>query len=164
MNRACQCRAFTLSGVVSSFIVFGFLCLLVFFIFVFFDTDSHMEIHRVDSETSRMASLLFFEKMVSISQASIALLGGAWALITLTDTRIQFSKLSVVAGFVVFNLSMTVSLLIYYFGYDFIVERVFYHLAFDMEAPYVMFYKNFQSIFFVYGVFSLGMMVLFGRK
>ncbi len=52
-------------------------------------TSRGMGKHGLETESSRLASNLYFSKLTALAQLTVALLGGAWAFLTLTDTSVK---------------------------------------------------------------------------
>ena len=129
----------------------------------FYDTPEGMSIYPLEGEPQRMATRLFFEKMTAIAQLSIALLGGMWAFFTLSGTQIKINKIDTKVCFVSTNIAFAVSLLIYTYGYDFFMSRIFHHNTFDIDAPFVTFVRNYQQVFFLFGCISLVTTIVLGK-
>ena len=106
------------------------------------------------SETKRLASTKFFDKMTAFAQATLAVLGASWTLLIVQSSRMQLTRPGLVA-FVLVNISLISSLAVYNEGYDFIVGRIFYHQTFDLEAPFVVLVKDLQQVFFMIGCLGL---------
>jgi hypothetical protein len=68
--------------------VIAFAILVAWTIHEYATLERGMVVHKIDAETAQLASTLFFDKMTAIAQVTIALLGGAWAFLTLTDIQI----------------------------------------------------------------------------
>ncbi len=51
--------------------------------------DRGMVINRLESEPSRLASTMFFQKMTALAQLTVALIGATWALVTLANTQVK---------------------------------------------------------------------------
>lgn len=126
--------------------------------------DRSMAIYRLDSEASRLASRLFFDKMTAIAQLGVGLLGAAWAFLVPAETKVSIRRADTIVCFVVANLSFALSLLVYAYGYDFIVARIFHHAAFDIDAPFVVKVSNIQQVTFVLGCASMVITILLGRR
>lgn len=125
--------------------------------------DRGMVIYRLNTETARLASTLFFDKMTALAQLTVGLLGGAWAFLTLADTRVKVTGWPTVTCFALANLSFVCSLAVYVYGYDFIVARIFHHGSFDVDAPFVSAVNALQQYWFLKGASDLGFMILVGR-
>jgi hypothetical protein len=119
-----------------------------------FTVDRAMEIYDLSKGTTQLASTLFFGKLTAIAQVTIAIVGGTWALLIFAD-RSQVTKGFKRKYFVLANISFAASLLIYSVGYDFIVERLFHHGAFDVDAPFITAIRNWQLAFFLMGCADL---------
>lgn len=130
----------------------------------FLTIDRGMVIYRLDAESSMLASTLFFEKMTALAQLAVALLGGTWAFITLAETTVHIRGWPTATCFTLANLSLACSLLVYVYGYDFLVGRIFYHATFDIDAPIVASVQSAQQYFFLKGVLDLGVTILIGRR
>jgi len=124
------------------------------------DVERGMVIYKLESEAARLASGFFFEKMTAIAQLSLALLGAIWALLIVKEERVRVQGAPSIICFIVANLSFASSLLVYNYGYDFIVRRIFYNQAFDIEAPFVTLISKEQQIAFIYGCLSLVSVIL----
>lgn len=85
-------------------------------------------------EARKLASTLFFDRMTALAQLTLGLLGATWALLSLAETRVEIRDWPAVSCFVLVNLAYAASLLLYMFGYNLIVKRMFHHLAFDTEC------------------------------
>ncbi len=107
---------------------------------------------------------MFFEKMTALAQLTIALLGATWALLTLADTEVNVKGWPTVMCFTLANLSFALSLIVYAYGYDFIVARVFHHASFDIDAPFVIAVKSWQQWLFLKGCVDLVCTILLGRN
>jgi hypothetical protein len=142
----------------------AFIALTSWTAYVFYTVDRGMAIHRLETETARLASGLFFEKMTAIAQLTIALLGGAWAFITVVDTHVQVKEWRAVTCFTLANISFILSLAVYVYGYDFIVARIFHHATFDVDAPFINEVRLGQQFLFLNGCINLAVTVLIGRR
>jgi len=131
---------------------------------LYFDEDRSMAIYRLDSEASRLASTLFFAKMTAIAQLAVGLLGAAWAFLAPAGTKVPIRRADTIVCFVVANLSFVLSLLVYAYGYDFIVARIFHHAAFDIDAPFIVKVSSIQQLSFVLGCASMVITILLGRR
>jgi len=151
-------RFFTVVYLISSII------LIVWIFYSFFTFAPGMAIEDLSSNTKRLATNFFFNKMTAFAQLSIALLGGLWAFLSLADTQIKIEGWEIVTCFGLTNLMLGSSLISYAWGYDFIVERLFYHSSFDIEAPLVSFVKNTQQYLFLDGCLGFCITIIFGRK
>lgn len=141
------------------------LCALVLWAAVVFGvSDRSMAIYQLESEATRLASTLFFEKMTTIAQLSLGLLGAGWAFLTLADTKVELKTCCSRTCFVVANAALGTSLLVYSLGRDFIVARVFHHATFDIDAPFVAAVSHLQQATFLLGVVALVATILAGRK
>lgn len=134
--------------------------LVAWAVYVFFITDRSMEIYDLTRETKQIASTLFFEKMTAVAQVTLAIIGGVWALLMFGADRIKRSQGFSRNCFWLANIAFGASLLVYAFGYDFIVERLFHHGAFDIDAPFIVGLKNCQLALFVKGCIDLGALAL----
>jgi len=141
-----------------------FIALCGWALHTFLTIDRGMVIYRLDAESSRLASNLFFEKMTALAQLAVALLGGTWAFITLAETTVRIRGWPTITCFSLANLSLASSLLVYVYGYDFLVGRIFYHATFDIDAPIVASVQSAQQYFFLKGVVDLGATILIGRR
>lgn len=134
----------------------------VFYVFNYIDRG--MEIYDLGNETTKLASTLFFDKMTAIAQLSIALIGGAWALITFADVRLRPEGTESIICFALANLAFVSSLVIYALSYDFLVTRIFHHGTFDIDAPFVRGISLSQQFFFLMGCISLLVSIWMGRR
>ena len=132
--------------------------------YLYFSLGRGMKILRLETETSRLASSLFFEKMTAIAQLTLGLLGATWALLTVAESRIDFRRFGVVACFVAANCAFLASLAVYSLGYDLIISRVFHHAAFDIDAPFVQFFRSYQLGFCAVGCLAVALVILLGRR
>jgi hypothetical protein len=144
-------------------LVVTFVVLVSWAVYTFFTVERGMVIHRLETEPSRLASTLFFEKMTALAQLAVALLGGTWAFLTLAETKVHVKGWPTITCFALANLSLACSLLVYVYGYDFIVARIFYHATFDIDAPFVALVQKSQQLFFLKGIFDLGATIILGR-
>src|SRR5438132_4191054 len=87
----------------------------------FFTVERGMVINRLETEASRLAITMFFAKMTALCQLTVALLGGIWAFLTLTDPGVKVRGLRALTCFGLANASLALSLLAYAYGYDFLV-------------------------------------------
>jgi hypothetical protein len=142
----------------------AFVVLSCWALYTFSTVDRGMVIHRLDTESSRLASTLFFEKMTALAQLAVALLGGTWAFVTLAETTVHIKGWPTITCFALANISLACSLLVYVYGYDFLVGRIFYHATFDIDAPIVALTQNAQQYFFLGGVVDLGFTIILGRQ
>ncbi|OPY75875.1 MAG: hypothetical protein A4E64_01753 [Syntrophorhabdus sp. PtaU1.Bin058] len=116
--------------------------------------DTGMEIINLNnSEAKRIATTLFFSKLESVGKISLALLGVLWAFIIYTGNRINIRTMSQINLFIVTNLCLLFSFGSYFWGYDFLLSRIFYHSTIDLEAPIVKFYSIAQLVYFISGIF-----------
>lgn len=145
-------------------LVILFTALMVWAAVIFFTEDRSMAIRRLETESARLASGLFFEKMTAIAQLAVGLLGAAWAFLTLTEGRATLNTRDTVICFTIANLSFALSLVVYAFGYDFIVTRIFHHSTFDIDAPFVASVSRIQQLTFILGCVSLGITIFLGRR
>lgn len=144
-------------------LVVTFVVLISWAVYTFFTVERGMVIHRLETETSRLASTLVFEKMTALAQLAIVLLGGTWAFLTLAETTVHVKGWPTIMCFALVNVSLVCSLLSYVYGYDFIVARIFYHASFDIDAPFVALMQKSQQLFFLKGVIDLGFTIILGR-
>lgn len=144
-------------------LIVAFAMLFSWAVYTFTTVDSGMVINRLDTESSRLASTLFFQKMTALAQLEIALLGGTWAFLTLANTTVQVKGWPTITCFALANLCFVCSLVAYAYGYDFIVARIFYHRSFDIDAPLVVLVQNSQQFFFLMGVVDLVITIILGR-
>jgi hypothetical protein len=142
----------------------SFAALAFWVIWQFFTVDRGMVIRRLDNETSRFASKLFFDKMAVLAQLAIALIGGTWAFLTLANTTVRIKSWTTIICFTLANLSLVSSLAFYLYGYDFIVARIFYHASFDIDAPFICFVSKSQQWLFIKGCIDLVMTIILGRQ
>lgn len=149
---------------VSISLVVGFVALFVWSLIVISVEDRGMAIRRLDTETARLASTLFFAKMTAIAQLSVGLLGAAWAFLTLAETKVEVKARETAVCFAVANLSFTLSLIVYVVGHDFIVTRIFHHATFDIDAPFVAKVSLVQQLAFLWGCVALGSTIFLGRQ
>lgn len=149
--------------VVFLLVALGFF-LICWTVYVFCTVSRGMVIHKLDTETARLASTLFFDKMTALAQLSIGLLGGAWAFITLVDTQVKVERWPAITCFTMANFSFLFSVIVYAYGYDFIVARIFHHATFDIDAPFINVIRKSQQFLFINGCFDLGFTILFGRR
>jgi len=126
--------------------------------------DIAMENTDVSSETKRLASDLIFSKMTALAQTTIGLIGATWALLIMSDTRVQLGNLWSSLLFLVTNAFFLVSLWSYDQGYDRIASWIFDHGAFDIHAPLVSFALGWQRTMFLWGCLSLSAMILLWRR
>lgn len=144
--------------------ILPFAGLMIWALVEFVSIERAMVIYRLENETSRLASTLYFEKLRALAQLTVAVLGAAWALLTLADTKVEVKGWPAVSCFTLANLSFAFSLWTYVYGYDFIVERMFHHATFDIDAPLVTFVNNWQHGWFVMGCVYLVFTVFIGRR
>jgi len=108
---------------------------------------------------------LYFKKLESLGSLSLALTGALWAFVIYPKeegvrVRDNWSwSLVVVATFY-----FVTSFAFYTHGYGFLTERMFFHDAFDLEAPIVSFWSTGQLAFFAGGVGSFVAIVLLCRE
>lgn len=150
--------------VVTLIILLAFIALIFWTAYMFVTVDRGMAIHRLENETARLASTLFFNKMTALAQLSIGLLGGAWAFITLIETQVKVQEWPAITCFTMANISFILSLAVYAYGYDFIVARIFHHATFDIDAPLIINVSASQQFLFLNGCIDLGFTVLLGRR
>ncbi len=151
-------------GVFALVLLASFAFLVGWILWQFFSINSGMEINRIDTEASRFASRLFFEKMTALAQLAVALLGGTWAFLTLAGTKVIIEDWPTKMCFWLANLSLAFSLIVYWWGYDFLTARIFYHAGFDIDAPVVGFVGSSQQLLFIKGCFDLVITIIFGHK
>lgn len=164
MNSASHERIRPWRVVFAMVLLVALMALVIWALWQFLSIDRGMVIHRLDNETSRFASTLFFEKMTALAQLSIALLGGMWAFLTLADTTVRIKGWTTIMCFTLANLSLLSSLAVYVYGYDFIISRIFYHASFDIDAPFVGFVSISQQLLFLKGCIDLGATIMLGRN
>jgi hypothetical protein len=129
-----------------------------------FGTDRSMEKFDLNSEAARLASNLFFAKMTAIAQITVALIAAAWALVTLRDVSVHVEGASSKICFWLANISFGFSLLAYAIGNDFIIERVFHHATFDIDAEYIKAIKNSQQNLFLNGLLDFAVSIFYGMR
>src|SRR5258708_285665 len=131
----------------------------------FWELDSTMEKGLLTSEARKMATELFFKKLETIGQTSLALIGALWGLAFLSDKQaLQLKDGLQWMLFCLTNLSFLVSYGAYFIGYDKWVARMFNHESFDLRCDLVSFWTNTQTVYFGTGVIGLVLTVLVGRK
>jgi hypothetical protein len=113
-----------------------------------------MEIYDLSKGTKELASTLFFGKLTAVAQVTIAIIGGIWASLMFSD-RTQLTAGLRRKYFVLANIAFGTSLIVYSLGYDFIVERLFHHGAFDVDAEFIRAVRNWQLAFFIKGCIDL---------
>lgn len=145
-------------------LLLSFAALIGWTLYQLISLDRGMVIYRLESDTSRLASELFFNKMTALAQVTIALLGGMWAFLTLADTTVHIKGSPTIICFVLANLSLGASLAVYAYGYDFIVSRIFHHASFDIDAPFIVFVSTCQQILFLKGCLDIGFTITLGRR
>jgi|GEM_PF-2112249 len=153
-----------LKGTITVLLLIIFFALALSMFIEFFTLDHGMEIKRLNKEAERLATRLYFDKMTTLAQLATALLGGLWAFLSLAKTKVKIKGCATITCFILANISLCLSLLIYAFGYNFIVERIFYHACFDIDAPIVRFVQNYQQLFFLIGSLCLIPTIIFGRE
>jgi hypothetical protein len=127
--------------------------------------DRAMSKMPLTDDVRKLASTLFFDRMTALAQLTLALIGAAWALLSVSETRIEVMRLwPPLWCFVIANLAFIASLALYVFGYNFIVSRMFHHLAFDIDADFVQFVNEYQQWLFLEGCIALGATILIGRR
>lgn len=116
-------------------------------------------------DVRKLASTLFFDRMTALAQLSLALVGAAWALLSVAEMRVEVARVwPALLCFVIANLAYGASLMLYVSGYNFIVSRMFHHLAFDIDAEFVQFVNDYQQWLFLEGCLALGATILIGRR
>ena len=150
--------------IITLILLAAFMALVIWALWQFSSVDRGMVIQRLDNETSRLATTLFFNKMTALAQLAIALLGGSWAFLSLVDTKVKIKGWTTIICFTLANLALASSLAVYAYGYDFIVARMFYHASFDIDAPFVGLVNTSQQLLFVKGCIDLGITILLGRN
>jgi len=153
-----------MAALFATLLLVAFICLIWWIGYEFLMQDRGMVIHQLDTEASRLASTLFFDKMTALAQLGVGLMGGIWALITLAETNVQVRGWALSLCLSVAIASLCASLLVYALGYDFIVSRIFYHHSFDVDAPYIAFIQKAQQFAFLLGLAGTGITVLLGRR
>lgn len=151
------------AGVIT-ILTMALLVLLIYWGHSLFVTDRSMEKFDLNSEAARLASNLFFAKMTAIAQITVALIAAAWALVTLSDVSVRVEGASSSICFWLANASFGFSLLAYAIGHDFIVERVFHHATFDIDAEYIKAIKNSQQTLFLNGLLDLVVSIFYGTR
>ena len=152
------------SKVVTVLLALVLVALVLWGIYEIVNTTRAMGKYELESESSRLASNMYFSKLTALAQLTVGLLGGAWALVTVVDTSVKMKGWPTIACFTVANLSFLLSLAIYAYGYDFIVARIFHHATFDIDAPFISFVSRYQQALFANGCIDLAFTVAFGRK
>lgn len=140
------------------------LALATWIVYRFHSLDRGMVIYHLDTDSARLASQFYFEKMTAIAQVTIAVLGAAWALLAVSDTKVRLIRWTAKLGFILANASLGVSLIIYSYSYDFIVARIFHHSAFDIDAPFVVFVQHAQQALLVAGLLDLVATIWLGSR
>ena len=151
-------------GVLTLILLAAFIALAIWALVKFSSVDRGMVIYSLNQETSRLATTLFFNKMTALAQLAIALLGGSWAFLSLVETTVKIKGWTTIVCFTLANLSLVSSLMVYAYGYDFIVARIFHHATFDIDAPFVGFVNTSQQLLFLKGCIDLGSTILIGRN
>lgn len=148
------------------------ICLVVLFLimgalalYLLLTVSRGMSIHKLDNEVARLATTMYFDKLTAVAQVTMALLGAIWAFQTVVDSHVRLRGWHVMTCFALTNLSFAFSLIVHYwYGYDFIVSRMFHHLTFDIDAPFVQFISDWQLLFFLFGCLSLVLTISFGTR
>lgn len=118
--------------------------------------DEGMEILNLDeSETKRLATALFFSKLESIGNISLALIGILWIFRISMGYKIRIYNTAQEIIFIMINLFLLGSFVAYFLGYDLLLGRMFFHSTIDLEAPIVKFWMWAQR-----GYLFLGVMLL----
>ena len=127
--------------------------------------DRAMSKIPLTDDIRKLASTLFFDRMTALAQLTLALIGAAWALLSVTETRVEVMRVRPALWcFLIANLAYIASLALYVLGYNFIVSRMFHHLAFDIDADFVQFVNEYQQWLFLEGCIALGATILIGRR
>lgn len=153
-----------LNGVFALVLLAWFGLLVVCKLWQFFIINSGIEPHFTDTEASRFASRMFFEKMTAMAQLAVALLGATWAYLMLAETTVKIKDWPTKMCFGLANLSLASSLIVYGYGYDFLTARIFYHGGFDIDAPIVGFIRSSQQDLFIKGCVDLVVTIILGKK
>lgn len=141
-----------------------FLCLVVWLTCEWVTTSNMMVAVTLETEARRLAVRLFFAEMRTTGQTMVALIGGLWALLLVPESRMNVVAFPALIVFIVANASLAISLMLYTFGYNFLLSRMFYHAALDLGAPKVDFYQTFQQWFFLFGVVAVVATIVLGFK
>jgi hypothetical protein len=127
--------------------------------------DRAMSKMPLTDDVRKLASTLFFDRMTALAQLTLALIGATWALLSVAEMRVEVMRVwPALWCFLIANLAYIASLALYVFGYNFIVSRMFHHLAFDIDADFVQFVNEYQQWLFLEGCIALGATILIGRR
>ena len=119
----------------------------------YFNTDSGMEISEaLKHNAQEIAVNLFFEKLTSIGEISLALIGVLWAFVVYKGSKIKIKTFHQKAIFAITNFFFLGSFLLYQKGYDLVLARLFFHNSIDLSAPIVSLWIEGQILFFVCGI------------
>jgi hypothetical protein len=119
----------------------------------FYKIDPGVEITNLEqSQTKRLASKLFIDKLESIGKISLAIIGALWAFIIYEGTKIKLLNAVSINIFILTNICLLFSFIFYFTGYDFLVNYIFYHSTIDLEAPIVQFWRWAQLLYFFLGL------------
>ena len=164
MSTGTSIKSPRLEGVATRVLLVIFAALAVWTLYVFLAIERGMEIYDLSSETARLASTLFFDKMTAIAQLTIALIGGALALLTLGEARVKVEGWTSITCFALANVSFACSLFVYAYSYDFLVSRIFHHGTFDIDAPFISNVGACQQLLFLKGCVDLFVSILLGKR
>ena len=127
--------------------------------------DETIQAIPADKSPQLAAINLYFAKLQALGHLSLGLTGVLWAFVIYEEkTKLEINtrwRSALLYCATIFFLS---SFVLYMDGYDFLVGRLFFHSAFDFEAPIVRFYSVGQMVFFAGGTLLFLMIVLFCRK
>lgn len=127
--------------------------------------DETIRAIAADKSPQLAAINLYFAKLQSIGNLSLGLIGVLWAFVIYEEkTKLEINTAWRSALLYCATTFLLFSFALYMHGYDFLVGRLFFHSAFDFEAPIVRFYSVGQMVFFGGGTLSFLMIVFCCRK
>lgn len=139
----------------------AFISLAISFINKYCYSDIGMVIDNLDeSETKRVAVNLFFSRLESIGNISLALIGILWSFIIFRESRINIQRCEQKLLFILTNLYFLCSFSLYIWSHMLYVTYMFFHRTIDLQAPIVNIFTNFQILFFTFGLISLCITIL----
>lgn len=141
----------------------GQLGLFIWTAFRMSQTLTGMEKRLMGGDVDAIVIQKFFDKMTTIVQFSVGLMGAAWSLLILKDTNVELRGASTFA-FVILSISFAIAILFYSYGYDLIVSRLFFHRVFDLGAPIIQFVSGMEQMYFLFGCVAFVATILLGRK
>ena len=149
----------------------AFACILgIFYIFLLVCACwdwNHMDLGVAKLEMRdihRQAIGLFISYLRSIGATTLALIGSLWAFVIFTNGVVEITNRTEMGIFLLTNIVLASSYVIYFFGENFIVGMMFSYGHIDLEASQVLFWTDLQRHLFLLGILCLVVTTVICRR